>query len=601
MQIINVHLDQVANRIRYFEGRFLRSTKEFFSIDIFNPKQTSELSSTEINGRFLFTQLLLDILLRMERKLNDKDKFIARCSELFKNDPPELKKLERFHRDYKAEEALQWYTDDSFLYRFVNKALRTQNMDLLFLYRFFIQDLQSQLAKLQIKSCVCVYRGQLISKEEWERLFRATGQYISMNSFLSTSLNKSVAQHFVLGNTPDTAESDVVPVLFQIAADPYLRGGVKPFAKVTSSSALSEEEEIVFMAGSIFRVTEVIIEESISTIKMELCSNEDNNLKELFELLRSEYGGEIARKENEASLNSFGIVLYNMDKFDTADRFFRRIYNEVSPDDPNRARYCHNIGNVALQLGQYEESARWYDRAIALYETNGCVNHPSGATVYLVRGNLYTMMNKRRRALASYNKALTIYNTNFGEDHPKIAICYHNMAGLFERQKHYRMSVEYRRRALRIAENTLPNIHPDLVFYHLALAKLLFELRQRELQQALEHAQKALKIANRALPPDHPKFLDIYATLGQIYELMKDFEQSTIWYNKLDDLGGLKSADSSIQRVWNRRKQFTCIRCHRRTWIYLRFEWMKDTRLNCIVFHRFGFFLLDIIRYCCHK
>jgi hypothetical protein len=175
MQIINVHLDQVADRIRYFEGRFLRSTKEFFSIDIFNPNQkTSELSSTEINGRFLFTQLLLDILLRMKPKLNDKDEFITRCSELFKNNPSELKKLEDFHLEYKAKEALQWYTKDSFLYRLVNKALRTQNMDLLFLYRFFIQDLQSQLAELQIKSCVCVYRGQLISKEEWECLLKAT-------------------------------------------------------------------------------------------------------------------------------------------------------------------------------------------------------------------------------------------------------------------------------------------------------------------------------------------------------------------------------------------------------------------------------------------
>jgi len=209
-------------------------------------------------------------------------------------------------------------------------------------------------------------------------------------------------------------------------------------------------------------------------------------------------------------------------------------------------------------------------------------------------------MNKRRRALESYNKALKIYRTIFGENHPKIACCYNNMAGQFERRKYYRVAVEYRERAIKIAENTLPNMHPDLIFYHIALAKLLYELRHQELRQALEHATTALEIADRVLPSDHPQFLNIYATLGQIYELMKDFKQSTDWYSKLDALGSLQSADIHIQSVWNKRKDFTCIRCHRRTWIYRSFEWMKDTRLNCLVFHRFGFFLFDIVRYCCY-
>jgi tetratricopeptide (TPR) repeat protein len=98
------------------------------------------------------------------------------------------------------------------------------------------------------------------------------------------------------------------------------------------------------------------------------------------------------------------------------------------------------------------------------------------------------------------------------------------MAGQFERRKYYRVAVEYRERAIKIAENTLPNIHPDLICYHIALAKLLYELRHRELRQALEHATTALEIADRVLPSDHRQFLNIYATLGQIYELMKDSE-----------------------------------------------------------------------------
>jgi hypothetical protein len=120
------------------------------------------------------------------------------------------------------------------------------------------------------------------------------------------------------------------------------------------------------------------------------------------------------------------------------------------------------------------------------------------------------------------------------------------------------------------------------------------------IQRAHDHTQTALRIANAVLPPDHPIFSSIYETLGYTYELMRDFEQSNVWYKKVDDLGGLRSADVCIESVWERRKVFICTHCHRRTWIYRFFEWMKDTRLNCWIFHDFGFFLLDVVRYCCH-
>ena len=421
-----------------------------------------------------------------------------------------------------------------------------------------------------------------------------------MNSFLSTSLKKHAAKHFIGDPDSMVSEVDKVRVMFEIEADPHLPGGVKPFARLDTSNNPESEAEVLFMAGSIFKIVEVNHGGTFPTIKMELCSNEVNQLKPIFDTLCSEYGGQEAGKENEASLNSLGIIVYNMDMFDTANRFFRRIYLESDDNDPSRARYCQNIGNVAFQCGQYEESARWYDQALHIYQTNGTLDHPALGNLYLVKGNLYSRMKKRREALEWYERAIDIYRANFGDNYPKIALCYCNMARHFERRKYYRTSLEYRQRALAIAQNTLPATHPDLVYYHLNLAVLLFELRDRDLDLSLHHATTALRIAETVEPPEHPIFSGIYATLGQIYELMKDFDQSTIWYNKLDNLGGMKSADVNVERVWARRTQFTCTRCHRRTWVYRSFECMKDTRLNCLIFHRLGFLLLDLVRYCSH-
>ena len=64
--------------------------------------------------------------------------------------------------------ALWWYTRESFIYRILNKALRIQNIDLLFLFRFYIRDIEQQLHKNRYQSSVRVYRGQLMSHEELE-------------------------------------------------------------------------------------------------------------------------------------------------------------------------------------------------------------------------------------------------------------------------------------------------------------------------------------------------------------------------------------------------------------------------------------------------
>jgi hypothetical protein len=76
----------------------------------------------------------------------------------------ELKKIEEFHSTYHQEKVLEWYTKDSFVCRLLNKALRTKNIDLFFLYRFLLQVMQSQLALHQEQSTIYVYRDQMLSK-----------------------------------------------------------------------------------------------------------------------------------------------------------------------------------------------------------------------------------------------------------------------------------------------------------------------------------------------------------------------------------------------------------------------------------------------------
>jgi len=62
-----------------------------------------------------------------------------------------LNQISEFEKNYTASNALSWYTRNSFLYRIINKALRTQNMIYIFKCRFFIIDLFQQLKKSYIE------------------------------------------------------------------------------------------------------------------------------------------------------------------------------------------------------------------------------------------------------------------------------------------------------------------------------------------------------------------------------------------------------------------------------------------------------------------
>ena len=90
----------------------------------------------------------------------------------------ELVFVREFEKDYRSDKALWWYTRDSFLYRMLNKALRVQNIDLLFLLRFVIGDIYQQLK-------------QVMSIDELNTLRQSIDNLISINSFFSTSLNSS--------------------------------------------------------------------------------------------------------------------------------------------------------------------------------------------------------------------------------------------------------------------------------------------------------------------------------------------------------------------------------------------------------------------------
>ena len=90
----------------------------------------------------------------------DNRELISLLEKEYEGNQVQIAIIQDFQCTYSSERAVWWYTRESCFYRILNKALRTQNIDLLFLLRPFIFDIRRQLLRSQSKSPMHVYRSQ---------------------------------------------------------------------------------------------------------------------------------------------------------------------------------------------------------------------------------------------------------------------------------------------------------------------------------------------------------------------------------------------------------------------------------------------------------
>ncbi|CAF3145623.1 unnamed protein product [Rotaria sp. Silwood2] len=475
-------------------------------------------STSELNGQFVHSQIFIDVLLRIKSTPTDKDEFISRCNTIYKGNDSELKIVKEFNRKYSPDKAIWWYTRESFLYRMLNKALRVQNTDVLFLFRFFIVDLRQQLNDHRCAALCRLYRGQMMSKDEVKTLRNSIGQFISINSFFSTSTDRFVALRFL-----DSTSDDLEQVLFEMDADPSVT--TKPFADITKLSYFQNEKEILVMLGSIFRIIDVHHDDNqVWIIKMTLCSDDDHHLKAIFEHMKNEHGG------GEKNLLSFGNVLADMGKFDEAEKYYLRLLNHLSPDDPDIARCYHGLGNITDEKGDYDSSLEWHKKSLDLRLKALKSDHPHLAPSYISIGCDYFNKGDYQQALKSYNTAFEIIKKAFGESHPDIAMCLNNIGCVYERQKNYSKALEYHQQALDIRLEYLPEHHPEVGQSHHNLGNIYRCQGQYDL--ALKHYNDSLTIKTKSLPLEHRDIALTLENIGNIYKDKEEYQEALKYYKK---------------------------------------------------------------------
>lgn len=525
----------------------------------------------ELNQSFMYTQILKEILLTIDFKQEHFVEFITYCREQFNGNPAELLNVNMLDKEYHQHTAIWWYTYECFLYSMLNCALRSTEVNLIVKLGFFIRNLHEQIARLHTEQypkdrcseSFVVYRGQSLSRIDFDQLKQSIGGLLSFNSFLSTSKIRTVSLEFV-GKTLDDGQS--VGILFKMTIDPSIQS--TPFANISNLACYVNEKEILFSMHSIFRIERIAQmneHDGLWQVDLTLTGDHDIQLWELTEHIRTETFPE------EKGWYRLGALLIKLGRFDEAEQVYDMLFNQTTrederaniyqqlgwlkdrqgkykeaitfnqktleirektlpPDHPSFSTPYNNLGLIYNKIGEYSKALSLHHQALAIEEKVTPTNHSSLAATYCNIGRVYMNMEEYSQSLVFQTKALEIRQKILPSNHPRLAASYSNIAVLHEYTGDYEQSLCFHRKALDIFEKVLLPDHPDLASSYCNIGRLYSDLYEHT--QALSFQQKALAIREKKLDSNHPDLATSYCNIGTVYEHMDEYPQALLSHHQ---------------------------------------------------------------------
>lgn len=133
---------------------------------------TTSSNRNELDQSFMYSQLIKEIIFKIEFNDNSIEEFADFCLSLYENNHQQCENVKKFQLQYKTHSALWWYTKETFVYSLLNEALRIQNTRVIVKMAFFIRDLLDEInqtyADTKHSSKMIVYRGQGMLESEFE-------------------------------------------------------------------------------------------------------------------------------------------------------------------------------------------------------------------------------------------------------------------------------------------------------------------------------------------------------------------------------------------------------------------------------------------------
>ena len=528
IRCVVTQLDDLVTQIPYdLTRRYRGKIDEPLLISVFQERNHPEEDpGSSVDHKFVYSQIFIDYLFGIKSISADKTPLVDFLKKEYKEKDNILGKIDEFDRDYTPDRSLWWYTQDSFLYRLLNKALRKKNLHVLLLFRFFVRDIDNELEKHRCSTSMRVYRSQCIPAKQLDVLKESVGKLISVNSFLWSNLIRKSA----LANLKEFSwiEQDMSRVLFEIDIDPRCAPR-KAFANITPFSYFKGEQEILFMLGSIFRLVDLSADANqVWIARLTLCNDQQEELKNI------EHFQHLRQNRNDLDPLAFGHLLMDMKIFDQAEKYFSHLLAGLA-DDEQKTIVCYDaLGQIAAEKEAYDESVRWYHKALEMKKRTLPSNDASFAFSYNSLAVVHMKTTDYTRAIESYRMALSILEERLAEEDPQITICRNNLALVCKMDQNYLEALHLYEENLHIHERSLSPDHPDVAMALTNIAMVYAHLALYD--RALEYYHRAIDIYERILSTPHSLMGMIYENVGNILYDKNDFDEAFDAYEKASSI-----------------------------------------------------------------
>ncbi|CAF1460927.1 unnamed protein product [Adineta steineri] len=482
----------------------------------------------QLDPSFMYTQILKELILIIKFDQKHIQDYLDYCRNIFTGNEKEMININSLKDEYHKNTPIYWYTCDMFLYRMLNRALRLMDGDIIIRMGFFIGDLHRDIEQLHQKQHTGptaadsspVYRGQVLSTEDFGKMMENKGGLISFNCFLSTSKDRNTSMRFI---QQTTINQDQIRVLFIMEINPAQ--STTPFASIAGISEF-EEEEVLFSMHSVFRIQDI------------KSTDENNLLYEVNLVLTADNDPELSRLTNSIRKESdpdheewyrLGSVLIKMGQFGKAQDIYNDLLNETK-DDKDKADIYHQFGSIEYGRKNYQEALTFYKKSLDIREKILPPNHPDLAKSYNNIGVVHNTMGNYPEALSYYKKVFEIDQQSLSPDHPDLAKSYNNIGLVHANMRDYPKALSCYEKALGIKQQSLPHTHPSLASSCSNIG--IVHANMRDYPKALLYHEKALEIQKQSLPHNHPSLAHSYNNIGVVYKIMGNYPEALSYYEK---------------------------------------------------------------------
>ncbi|CAF1118073.1 unnamed protein product [Rotaria sordida] len=513
-------LDSIKKSLEDFE-------KQAAIFNMFNKKDKPIYDLSIEQNSFLFVQLFKFGLKNMPNTNEAKKAMIDICRNYYRGNLTELVNIDEFDQLYKSSEAIVWFAKDTFICKFVNKTLRTQDVELMYEFRFFITDFSKQLElkfrelKEKQKDILKLYRGSKLSQDEVSYYQNSVGNLIANSAYLSTSGERSVAYSFA---TKFVKLEGFVRALFEYTVDLNVVQNII-VADIREYSAFPEEAEFIFDYGSVFQIDscEYDATEDLWHIKLHATN------------LNSEYIEYQKKRMIESTISLFfGNLLLEMGEYAKAERYLCKILHLSNPNDEEIACMFFYFGCVHRLQGDFHRAIDCYNRAYKFNMTARPERLASAGKCLNGLGIVYSEMGRQVRAEECFQGALELYKVSIPKDHPDVAGTLINLGAIDCDRQNLKEALDKYQEVTRIYDRHLPPDHPSRARVRVGLGNV--HMASGIYTMALQEYEAALKLQEAFLSADHADKARILHNLAIVHTHLGNKEEAKKYSERVNEI-----------------------------------------------------------------